>query len=334
MRRKKVPVKTSKGTQEIKARGLGLAPRIRTALLLVDGIRSVTELERLMTAAGVTPGALQLLLDKGLIRFHEEEPELEKAVVEALPEAGNSIPIPTIMIPAPGFVETPLVLAPAEGSATAEAATTIVAADASPPTAQKTPEIPDAAAQAASALPAVEAEPTPEITPPPPTPMSAPQVAVAMQIKPAAAVEVVTLLELEAILGDVTKVEMEAILHVATKLELTPTQAMVTKTAFKEPSAQQAAPVTHDYWTPGTVKRVIPAAVLRMNLMAARAHLANALDLYLEVEGYALKQKVVACESRAELEQLFLLVENTLKQRIDKAGAAIVMDIARDLLER
>ena len=74
MGRKSVPVKTKEGTQEIRARALGLAPRIRTALLLVDGVKSVAELERLMEAAGVTPGALQLLIDKGLIRLPEEEP--------------------------------------------------------------------------------------------------------------------------------------------------------------------------------------------------------------------------------------------------------------------
>jgi hypothetical protein len=55
--------------------------------------------------------------------------------------------------------------------------------------------------------------------------------------------------------------------------------------------------------------------------------------LYLEVGG-SLKQVVVASESRAELEQLFLLVESTLRQRIDKPAAALVMDIARELLDR
>ncbi len=73
MGQKKVPVKTPEGAWEIKTRVLGLAPRIRTALLLVDGVRSSIELERLMQAAGVTPGALQLLLDKGLIRIPEDD---------------------------------------------------------------------------------------------------------------------------------------------------------------------------------------------------------------------------------------------------------------------
>ena len=81
MNRKIVPVKTNEGAQEIKARALGLAPRIRTALLLVDGVKSVVELERLLAAAGVTPGALQMLLDKGLIRF-PEEPAAKPPAVE------------------------------------------------------------------------------------------------------------------------------------------------------------------------------------------------------------------------------------------------------------
>ena len=77
MGRKVVPVKTKEGTQEIRARALGLAPRIRTALLLVDGVKSLDELERLMDAAGVTPGALQMLIEKGLIKLPEPEPEPE-----------------------------------------------------------------------------------------------------------------------------------------------------------------------------------------------------------------------------------------------------------------
>jgi hypothetical protein len=321
MSRKKVPVKTSHGTQEIKARALGLAPRIRTALLLVDGVRSVAELENLMMAAGVTPGALQLLLDKGLIRFHEEKPEA--TALEALPEAGSSILNPTILIPQPAFAEKSVVEPSVEVAATVAVATTVVLGDTAPPE-------PGSARESA-----VVAPPAPSAAP---QPLPAAQVAAAEEAKPAAAVEVVTLLELEAILGDATNVEMETILGVATKLEATPTQAVEPKSAVKEPSVEQPAPsvppVTHDYWTPGAGTRVIPAAVSRMNLMAARAHLANALDLYLEVGGYALKQVVVASESRAELEQLFLLVESTLRQRIDKPAAALVMDIARELLDR
>jgi hypothetical protein len=339
MSRKKVPVKTSHGTQEIKARALGLAPRIRTALLLVDGVRSVAELENLMKSVGVTPGALQLLLDKGLIRFHEEEPEV--TVVEALPEAGNSIANPTILIPLPAFVEKAVVEAPAEGAAPVAVATATVLADAAPPTA---PGVIEPAVVAPPTAPGIielaVVAPPPENAPPAreaePLPKSPSPVDADNQIKPA--VEVVTLVELEAILGDATKVEMETILGVATKLEATPTQVADAKSAVTEPSVEKPVlslrPATQDYWTPGAVKRVIPEAVLRMNLMAARAHLANALDLYLEVGGYALKQKVVASESRAELEQLFLLVESTLRQRIDKPAAALVMDIARELLDR
>ncbi|HEX8957835.1 MAG TPA: hypothetical protein VF798_16260, partial [Burkholderiaceae bacterium] len=118
MGRKVVPVKTKEGTQEIRARALGLAPRIRTALLLVDGVKSLDELERLMDAAGVTPGALQMLLDKGLIRIPEPEPaqqivetmeappitvsEAAQSVLqrEAQPENGLPQFAPTILDPA------------------------------------------------------------------------------------------------------------------------------------------------------------------------------------------------------------------------------------------
>ena len=327
MSRKKVPVKTSHGTQEIKARALGLAPRIRTALLLVDGVRSVAELENLMMAAGVTPGALQLLLDKGLIRFHEEKPEA--TAVEVLPEAGSSILNPTILIPQPAFAEKSVAEPPVEVAATVAVDTAVVLADTAPAAPGSEIESAVAAPPAPSAAPVSEALPQPT---------SDAQFAAANPVTPAVAVEVVTLLELEAILGEATKVEMETILGVATKLEATPTQAAEPRSAIKEPNVEQPAlpapPVTHDYWTPGAGTRVIPAAVSRMNLMAARAHLANALDLYLEVSGYALKQVVVASESRAELEQLFLLVESTLRQRIDKPAAALVMDIARELLDR
>ena len=323
MSRKKVPVKTSHGTQEIKARALGLAPRIRTALLLVDGVRSVAELENLMMAAGVTPGALQLLLDKGLIRFHEEKPEA--TALEALPEAGSSILNPTILIPQPAFAEKSVVEPSVEVAATVAVATTVVLGDTAPPE-------PGSARESA-----VVAPPAPSAAP---QPLPAAQVAAAEEAKPAAAVEVVTLLELEAILGDATNVEMETILGVATKLELTPTQVLAPKTAVKAQTTEQHLPpllqAEHDYWAAQIVAPtpVIPAAILRMNLTVARAHLASALDLFLEVDGYALKQRVVACESRAELEKMFPLVVGALIRKIDKSATARLMGVAQALLER
>src|SRR5580704_16048195 len=101
MSRKGIPVKTNKGTLEIKERMLGLAPRIRTALLLVDGVKSAAELEQLMEAAGVTPGALQLLLAKGLIRFPDEG-QMDMATRDAVAaQPHRSAAVPPVEAPKP-----------------------------------------------------------------------------------------------------------------------------------------------------------------------------------------------------------------------------------------
>lgn len=350
MGQRNVPVKTSEGAQEIKARTLGLAPRIRTALLLVDGVKSVAELERLMTAAGVTTGALQLLLDKGLIRFQEEAPE--KAVIAAPSSSLDSAAASAAATVEAADVESLV------GLATDEIAATLLLADAFPEPVPGThdhpeekpkelfveaspqPRAPSVMARAV-VMPTVVPDPAPE-----PVPMLAPDAVVPI-VSPArnpvraapAALEVVTLFELETILGEATKLEMETILGVATKLEVTPTQILAPNTAVKVPATEPHLPplaqAEQEYRAAATVQKlVIPAAVLRMNLTVARAHLANALDLFLEIDGYALKQKVVACESRAELEQLFRVAEGALMQKMDKSKAARVMGIAQSLLER
>jgi hypothetical protein len=71
-----------------------------------------------------------------------------------------------------------------------------------------------------------------------------------------------------------------------------------------------------------------------MNLTVARAHLANVLDLHLEIDGYALKQNVMGCESREELEQLFRLVEGALMRKLDRPATQRIMGVAQALLER
>jgi len=362
MGRTNVPVKTSEGAQEIKARVLGLAPRIRTALLLVDGVKSVAELERLMTAAGVTSGALQLLLDKGLIRFPEEVVERPVGALE--PESVNSIPNPTIIAGA----ETVAATISTKTTGSKEFAATVLISDLPSPISAVVPAPPEESKVEASheelapvrVSPAVAGMPPPVQAPVPvpipvpiPAPASIPDMfpfpivakpkAVPEEVpaRPAtAALEVVTLLELETILGVVTKLEMDTILGVATMLELTPTQMLAPPTAVRAPNSDPThlpplAQAEHDYrLAAATQKHVIPAAILRMNLTVARAHLANALDQFLEIDGYALKQRVMACESRAELEQLFRLVESALLQKKDNASVARLMGIAQALLER
>jgi hypothetical protein len=70
-----IPVKTSRGVAEIKTRQLGLVARLRTILLLVDGARTVQELERLIQASGAEPDTLESLMEKGLIELPAPEAE-------------------------------------------------------------------------------------------------------------------------------------------------------------------------------------------------------------------------------------------------------------------
>lgn len=333
MGRKSVPVKTKEGTQEIRARTLGLAPRIRTALLLVDGVKSTAELERLMEAAGVTPGALQLLLDKGLIRFAEEPDQpaapvtLHDAAHTVLAANHHTEQLPEMAEYPPTLIESPARQVPSQ---TVRALHDVAGTKAAPKANddKNGPNLSEAHAA--------------RVKPPSERVLAAP-------------LEVVTLLELETILGEATKMEVATILGVATMLELTPTQMMAPMTAVKAPLSQpvQLPPLARaqqelerkreqkreqyreqepDGAQPP--KMVVPAAVLRMNLMLARAHLAAALDQFLEVEAYVLRQKVVACETREELEQLYALVEGALIKKIDRSAAMRLLNIATAMLDR
>jgi hypothetical protein len=67
------PVRTEAGAQELRARALGLAQKVRTVLLLVDGKRTVAEVRKLMLGAGVAPENLQQLLDMGLIELPQSQ---------------------------------------------------------------------------------------------------------------------------------------------------------------------------------------------------------------------------------------------------------------------
>ncbi len=295
MGRKVVPIKTKEGTQEIRARALGLAPRIRTALLLVDGAKSMDELERLMDAAGVTPGALQMLLDKGLIKIPEPEPEAQPA---------KPLDVPPITL--------------------TDAAHTVLRKDGTPQ--------PDLPPIAPTIFEPTRLEPAQERTERPHA--SAPRVL-------SAPLEVVTLLELETILGAATKLEVATILGVATMLELTPTQMMAPKTAVKVPPDEsrlsplaQAERDLQAMQEEPEPKPVIPAAILRSNLMAARAHLAAALDQFLEIDGYVIKQKVMACENREELEAMVPQLAAAFIKKIEKTAAKRLLSTAEAMLDR
>jgi hypothetical protein len=345
MGQKKVPVKTPEGAWEIKTRVLGLAPRIRTALLLVDGVRSATELERLMQAAGVTPGALQLLLDKGLIRFPEDDRQDSVPIPMVATTASKPVPDdqPTLflepMTVQPAVPTLTSVVLSAESIEKSKEESKEESKESAPEkTPEKSPEripekLPKKSTSESSKKPIQESlqKSTAEL------PKIQPKVAAPAAPNP---LEVMTLLEIETILGGATELEVETIMGIATKLEATPTQALAPDTVVKAPPRDEIrlpplAQAQRAYRAAATVeKKVIPASILQMNLMVARAHLANALDQYMEIDGYLLKQKVVACGSRTELEQLFRQVEAGLIQRMEKPAAARIMGIARALLER
>jgi hypothetical protein len=355
MSRSNIPVKTSEGVQEIKARALGLAPRIRTALLLVDGVKSAAELERLMAAAGVTPGALQLLIDKGLIRFQEEPQIPLQAAEHAESDApgdfsgedwdvlddidAESSQTENVVVPTASQQQVRSGQKQAELKDVVKAASTqpIVTKESEPIIPILIPEPRKPAAKSAVVDPPIaESELFPEFV------VASPQAERVIEEDLGPALEVATLIELESILGDVTKAEMDTILGVATQLELTPTQtlALAPKTAVQAPAAPGRMPplvqAEYDFKMSAAAvqKPVIPAAILRMNLTVARAHLANVLDLYLEIDGYALKQNVMGCESREELEQLFRLVEGALMRKLDRPAVQRIMGVAQALLER
>jgi hypothetical protein len=324
MNRKNVPIKTSQGADEIITRTRGLAPRVRTALLLVDGVKSVAELERLMVAIGVTPDALQLLLDKGLIRFSDDQLRTENA-----PAVKPTTPgVPLAAKEPPSFVKSRIADSANEPLVSAK---------------KVTAEKRGGERQGAQPLKG-GGESAPKALHPPLAPgsASARAAADADTSSPAAlphVLEVVTLLEVETILGGASKLEMETIVNVAEKLELTPTLMLAPNTAVKVPLTEPMrlpplAQAQSDYQTASARGKVVPASVLHMNLTVARAHLANALDQYLEIDGYAIKQRVVACTARADLEQMFRLIEGALSQKADKLAVTRVMGIARSLLDR
>lgn len=78
--------KTAKGIDEIKTRACGLVPRVRSALILVDGHKTNNELERLILADPA--GTLASLLADGFIEVlatMADQPARRPAEVEPAP---------------------------------------------------------------------------------------------------------------------------------------------------------------------------------------------------------------------------------------------------------
>ena len=66
-----LPVKTTEGQAELSSRRRGLSQRYRTLLLLVDGRRSVVQVQSLAAQAGVPVSCFDELLVLGLIELRE-----------------------------------------------------------------------------------------------------------------------------------------------------------------------------------------------------------------------------------------------------------------------
>jgi hypothetical protein len=213
-----IPVKTADGIAEIKTRGHRLISKVRTVLLLVDGVKSIAELKKLMPASGTGVQALEILSDKGLIHFPQRR---DKPASPAVPEDTSIIEYPSPVLDAP-------VRLPADAATMEEPAS---------------------------------------------VPSSTPR-------------------------------------HTAAE-----------QAAWQPEASADASALS---------KRRTPK---QMVVLIARAHLANALDEHLGFDGYLLRQDVVDCTSREQLESLFSKVEGSLIVPLGNTGAARVIEHARSLFD-
>ncbi|MCE2915015.1 MAG: hypothetical protein ACOVOT_09975 [Rubrivivax sp.] len=85
--------KTTKGVSEIETRAHRLAPRLRTALLMVDGKRKDAELATLLGSG--TADILTALREQGFIEAVESAPAAGSSATPATPAAGSGAPVPS-----------------------------------------------------------------------------------------------------------------------------------------------------------------------------------------------------------------------------------------------
>jgi pyruvate/2-oxoglutarate dehydrogenase complex dihydrolipoamide acyltransferase (E2) component len=116
--------KTDKGREEIASRKHGLAPRLRTLLVLIDGKHTQDELLKQVGTLGLTEQSVSDLIDGGFISFHESTPPAAQA-------APAPAPTPAAAPAAAPEVSKASTSAPA--SATADASAAVNHADILPP---------------------------------------------------------------------------------------------------------------------------------------------------------------------------------------------------------
>lgn len=294
MKNDDIPMKTDEGLAEIKTRALGLAPRVRTALLLVDGVKSIGELEQLLTASGVKPGALELLLEKGLIRVPLHDP----AGMPAAMPASTIAPMPETV----SKIEVAPVAKAAPASDPAPAAEAVSVPKAAP---ALKPAPPAEVAPAPKVKPALKAEPAPKIEP-------------VLKAEPALKAE---------------PVPKAASMPKATPVPKAPPQPEPAAPASGPVGMTAPTYDDQDDTEPAPEINIpVPDPPDDMKLVVARAHLANALDEHAGMQGYVLKQMVAGCTSRAELLSLCDAAEKLMAKSLDKAGRASVIGISKALL--
>jgi hypothetical protein len=323
MRDDDVPAKTQVGLAEIKSRALGLAPRMRTALLLVDGVKSVRELEQLLAASGVKPGALQTLFEKGLISI----PQDDSVSVPAATAAPEKSAIPEA-ISAPETVPAYDAAAAPEASPAPQAVPAPKASAAPAPQAAPPPKVTSAPKPAAAprTVPTAKAAPAPEpaATPKaPPAPKPAPAAKAAPDTA-STAKAAPTPKPAPAAKAPSTPKAVPAPQGAARPASHPPALTAVRLPVPAQSDEQDEAP-EHEVQI-----FVPPPPPEDMKLLVARAHVANALDD--RVDSYVLKQMVASCSSRAQLESLFDAAEKVLMKSLGSARSAAVLGVAKALL--
>lgn len=82
--------KTSEGSEELRTRARRLTPRLRTMLIMVDSLASVSQLRASGQALGAPPDALDDLLRRGLIGLLRQFPQ---TIVPTTPNAASAVAI-------------------------------------------------------------------------------------------------------------------------------------------------------------------------------------------------------------------------------------------------
>jgi hypothetical protein len=298
-----VPVKTEKGLAEMKIRSLGLPQRIRTALLLVDGVRTTGEIRGLLAASGDGRAALQTLLDADLIRIQAVEAKAAEEAVTALDAAPGPEKEATQSEQEPAA-------RPASGGKRRRDAVTEEKGRIK--IRVRTDSDLNAGIAASSRLKTK-------------TRINGPDTRLRAQTRVRRKTESDTRIRghgaasMPAVSGT-SRPELQPELQPKPQLNPQPEKPPAVSGATQQPRLAQAPlPVPQQAPSP------FPPAPSDMSLVVARAYLANELDNHLGIHGYLLKLKVMDCVSRAELEELF----DSIKKDLTDAFYIDAIDVIR-----